>query len=110
MTIRSQAVALAAAGIITLGLASPAFAKQKHAQMQAPGQTSQMMSGNPSQMQGWGQSPQMMPGNPSQMRGSGQTPQMMSGNPSQMQGSGFNGSSRPPGWSHGAKRGWGGHN
>ena len=76
MIIGSQAVALAAAGIIAFGLATPAFAKQKHAQMQ----------------------------------GSGQSPQMMSGNPSQMQGSGSNGSSRPPGWSHGVKRGWGGHN
>jgi hypothetical protein len=100
MIIGSQAVALAAAGIIALGLATPAFAKQKNAQMQmqAPGQPPQMMSGNPSRMQAPGQPPQMMssgPGNPS---GSG------------VMAPGLNGSSRPPGWGHGVKRGWGGHN
>ena len=97
MIIGSQAVALAAAGIIALGLATPAFAKQKNPQMQGPGQPPQMMPGNPSQMQGPGQPPQMMSG---------------SGNPfgGGSMGPGSSGSSRPPGWSHGVKRGWGGHN
>ena len=80
MIIGSQAVALAAAGIIALGLATPAFAKQKNPQMQGPGQPPQMMSGS---------------GNPF---GGGSM------------GPGSSGSSRPPGWSHGVKRGWGGHN
>jgi len=103
MVIRLQAVALAAAGVIALGLASPAFAKQKHAQMQqaqAPGQ----------QMQAPGQ---QMPGQ--QMQMPGQQPQRMSsgpGNPSSggSMSPGQNDNNRPPGWSHGRKRGWGGHN
>jgi hypothetical protein len=88
MVIRLLTVALTAAGIIALGLASPAFAQQKHAQMQMPGQ----------QMQAPGQQSQMTqpgPGNP--FSGGSMSP-------------GQNGGGRPPGWSHGKKRGWGGHN